>query len=96
MPRYRYESPFERVFTGLSVGVGGTAVHPAGDRAVAPDGSTVVLGYGDELTTDRPVTAYGLVPIDEPADEPGDEPTPAPVTATTTPADAPAPTTQES
>lgn len=48
--RYRFTHPFREIFTDLQHGVN-ALVHPAGDAAEAPAGSTVVLAPGDELET---------------------------------------------
>lgn len=84
MPRYRSTSPFEQVLMGLSVGQPGVTVWPADGRPEPVDGSTVVLGYGDEIATDQPIHFPGAYEVDAPT-------TATPVTAPTTTEENPQP-----
>lgn len=51
MPRYRFEGWAETVLSGLSHGVN-AVLHREGHGQ--PEGSTVVVQHGDEVTTDDP------------------------------------------
>jgi folate-dependent phosphoribosylglycinamide formyltransferase PurN len=52
MPRYKFTHFFAEVFSDLVHGAG-TIVHRV-EEVVDPEGSTVVLQPGDELTTKQP------------------------------------------
>lgn len=91
MPRYRYTSPFPAVFMDLSNGVNATVIRADGTE-VDPDGSTVVLAFDDQVSTEAPYASAWLdaVPDDEtppppptpPADPPvSDQPAPDPTPA---------------
>lgn len=53
MPRYRWTGAHGAVLLGLSHGVNAT-VHRERDSDLEPDGSTVVIEPGEELTTVEP------------------------------------------
>lgn len=94
MPRYRFTAPWPAVFTDLRHGVNAT-VTPADGADRGPDGSTVELHPGDEVTVDRPYPHAWLDQLPDPAPAPTPAPTPAPQAQPAAPAPAPAATPQE-